>query len=256
MIGKLSGFIDEIAEDYVILNVNQVGYLIFLPNKTIRRLKLQDESAFYINTIVREDCILLYGFKTKEDMYWFNQFKKISGIGSKSALAIIGEIQVSQIISAIMAEDVDYFKAVNGIGAKTAKRIVTELKSQFNDQELSNLQMQLNQLSSKSNSNSNVIASVASLNDNNMIEDAVSALENLGYNRVDAFEQISNIVREHKEAQDTLQDKEPADDGNGNNNNKPEDTAISNTNNKTNMSKGGEDLTIEEIVTLALRRFR
>ena len=87
MIAKLRGIIDQIGEDYVIIDVSGVGYIVFCPTKVLNKLSAKGElDEILIETIVREDQITLYGFKEEKEKYWFGLLLKVQGVGAKTAL--------------------------------------------------------------------------------------------------------------------------------------------------------------------------
>ena len=109
MIGKLIGKIDEIYEDKLILNVGGVGYNIFSSSKTLANLTKNDNLSLIIETIVREDHIHLYGFKSEIERSWFNELCKVKGVGNKVALKILSVLEINDIILAISSADKSYF---------------------------------------------------------------------------------------------------------------------------------------------------
>ena len=99
MIGKLSGIIDSIYEDYIILDVNGVGYRVFCSSKTLNTdINVGSKIIFYIETVVKEDSITLFGFKTIKEKDCFNTLCKVSGVGNKMALKIMSIADVDEII--------------------------------------------------------------------------------------------------------------------------------------------------------------
>ena len=131
MIGYLSGKIKSIYEDNCILNVNGVGYRIYLDNRTIETLKLNDEVEFHIHTAMREDSITLYGFLNKTDYELFEQLITVSSIGTKTALNMLSKISAKELTAAIQQEDINVLMNLPGIGKKSAQRLILELKDKF-----------------------------------------------------------------------------------------------------------------------------
>lgn len=126
MIGKLSGIIDEIGNNYIILNVNNVGYLVYAIS--LHQLKLNDHISIKIKTIVKEDSFDLYGFFHQEDYLFFNTLIQINGIGPKMALNILDKLGATKLQTAINAGDQYIFKQISGVGPKIAAKILLELK--------------------------------------------------------------------------------------------------------------------------------
>ena len=129
MIGKLIGIVDTIMLDYIILDVNGVGYKVFCSGKVIDKLQVKDKVSLFIETIVREDSITLFGFFRQEEQDCFNMLCKVSGVGSKVAIKIMNTATVEEIINAISNDNKDIFCRASGVGPKVAVRIINELKS-------------------------------------------------------------------------------------------------------------------------------
>lgn len=129
MIGYLKGKIISAKPTQIILDVNNVGYLIHISISTFEKISDQNEVSLYIHTYVREDAINLYGFYTEAEKEMFELLISISGIGPKVALSILSGISVEELQSAIQSENVSRLVSVPGVGRKTAERVVLELKS-------------------------------------------------------------------------------------------------------------------------------
>ncbi len=191
MIGKLIGKIDEIYEDKLILNVGGVGYNIFSSSKTLANLTKNDNLSLIIETIVREDHIHLYGFKSEIERSWFNELCKVKGVGNKVALKILSVLEINDIILAISSADKSYFATVSGIGPKLALRIVSELKDAVAKMG-GNIVADNIKIQSSSNDNQ--------INNTQLLNDAVSALENLGYKRMEVYKVVSQNISENPDS--------------------------------------------------------
>ncbi len=178
MIGKLKGIIDTISDTNLILDVNGVGYLVFTPQKTLSSLSIGSPATFFIETIVREDSISLYGFSTSSEHEFFNLLTTVQGIGPKAGLAILSALTPNEISTAILSGDAKIFTTANGIGKKTAERIITELKDKV----------------AKTNINIELSTITKTIKPNTIAEDAISALSNLGYTRSQSFETVMKII--------------------------------------------------------------
>jgi Holliday junction DNA helicase RuvA len=188
MIHKLKGRIDTIKKDMIILDVSGVGYGIFCSSNTINQLPGKDEFiTLYIETHVREDHIHLFGFATEDEQNTFNIIIKVNGVGVKVALAILSVFSASKLANIIASEDAAAFKIVSGVGPKLAARIITELKGKFAgfNSTLPNTDKQ---------------SSIAYENDDNNVNDAISALVNLGYSRSEAYNTITKIAAQNDNA--------------------------------------------------------
>lgn len=134
MIGRLSGTIEHReADGSVIVDVNGVGYEVFLPMGTVGRLDSEPGQALVlqIHTHVREDAMTLFGFATSEDRGAFRALLKVSSIGPKLALAIIGVMNASELQDAIARQDKTAFKGISGVGKRTVERILLDLQDKL-----------------------------------------------------------------------------------------------------------------------------
>ncbi|HRE20882.1 MAG TPA: Holliday junction branch migration protein RuvA [Rhabdaerophilum sp.] len=129
MIGKLRGVIDSYDVDSVILDVHGVGYLVHCSSRTLQSLPQPGEAAtLFIETIVREDMIRLFGFASAIEKDWFNILLDVQGVGQKVALAILSTLRPAELASAIAMKDKASIARSPGVGPKLAERICVELK--------------------------------------------------------------------------------------------------------------------------------
>ncbi len=195
MIAKLRGLVDVIGEDYIIIDVNGVGYLVSASAKTLSKLVKGAEVSLLIETIVREDSISLFGFADAWEKEWFNTLTKVQGVGAKVCLAILSALSPVQLAQAISAQDKNSFTRANGVGPKLAARIITELKDKIVTVPIADISsdMLLNQ---EGMENANKVADVvmAQETDPNKLEDAISALVNLGYQRLEAYKAVNQAI--------------------------------------------------------------
>lgn len=186
MIGKLTGKVDSVAEDHCILDVGGVGYLVFASARTLGALpQAGGMMSLLTETHVREDHIHLYGFANEAERQWFRTLTTVQGVGVKVALAILSVMSPDQILTAIAAQDKKAFTAVSGIGPKLGERIVTELKSQAS--KMTGLGMSMPAVSDATPKKGKTAAAPSA------VEDALSALVHLGYNRSDAFTVVMRV---------------------------------------------------------------
>lgn len=181
MIAKLTGLLDSILANYIIINVGGVGYRVFCSTKTVGALPGVNQAvSLYIETQVREDSIRLYGFLTQAEQHLFNNLTIVQGVGAKVALAILSALSVHEIQMAVLAGDSNAFMRVSGIGSKLATRLVSELKGKLGTWE------------------TNEAISVLKPNEseNQAANDALSALTKLGYGRMEAGIVIARILKE------------------------------------------------------------
>lgn len=176
MIGKLTGTIEHILEDSIILNVGGVGYLTTVPVYILHQAKSGDSISLFIETLIRPEMITLYGFKELNEKTLFQKLMSVQGIGGRSAAAILSIMSPSQILKAIVSQDSAAFKRADGIGPKVATRILVELKDYASKQDIV-----LSPATSSASSSINV-------------DDALSTLLQLGYKRFEAQQALQKVV--------------------------------------------------------------
>jgi Holliday junction DNA helicase RuvA len=192
MIGKLKGIVDSYGEDYVILDVNGVGYQVHCSARTLQALPAQGAPAtLSIETYVREDQIKLFGFATDIEREWFRLLQTVQGVGAKVALSVLGTLKASELASAIAMRDKATISRTPGVGAKVAERIVTELKDK---------------VPAFADIDPAVVHLAGALDEKRAprpVMDAVSALVNLGYGQPQAAAAIAAAARSAGEGADT-----------------------------------------------------
>lgn len=133
MISFLVGNIEEKKENCVIIDVNGVGFEVFVSNNTLVSLPMPGENAkIYTYMAVREDGIFLFGFSSLEERDVFNKLITVSGVGPKLAITILSGLSLSDLIVAIINEDSKLLSKIKGLGKKTAERLCLELKDKLN----------------------------------------------------------------------------------------------------------------------------
>ena len=129
MIGKLKGLVDSFGEDFVVVDVGGVGYVVSCSSRTLSKLPKPGEPvALAIETQVREDSIRLFGFAADSERDWFRLLQNVQGVGAKVALAILGILNPGELASALAMSDKTAVARAPGVGPKLAARIVAELK--------------------------------------------------------------------------------------------------------------------------------
>ncbi|EYS95832.1 Holliday junction branch migration protein RuvA [Bartonella bacilliformis] len=130
MIGKLTGILDSVFEDHIILDVQGVGYVVFLSNRLLSSLPERGQAvSLFIETHVREDAIRLFGFETKVEQDWFCLLQNVRGVGAKVALAILSTLPPPQLAQAITLSDIAMISRSPGVGKMVSERIINELKN-------------------------------------------------------------------------------------------------------------------------------
>jgi holliday junction DNA helicase RuvA len=179
MIAKLSGILDQASADGVVIDVGGVGYLVYCSARTLRQLPGVGEAVrLVIETHVREDHIHLYGFIDEAERGIYRLLTTVQGVGAKLALAILGALSPDALAAAIVAQDRTALTQADGVGPKLATRIVVELRDKVSG---------LAPAPSLPQGASPTLEGAAA--------DAVSALVNLGYRRVDAFGAVAKASR-------------------------------------------------------------
>lgn len=192
MIGKLKGLIDSYGEDFVILDVNGVGYVVNCSARTLQKLPRPGEaSALAIETQVREDSIRLFGFESESERDWFRLLQSVQGVGAKVALAILSILAPGELATAIAAQDKAMVARAPGVGPKLAARIVAELKDKA--PAFGAVDPLVAKLSGAADADAAPSA----------VRDAISALVNLGYGRPQAAAAVAAGVRKLGEGADT-----------------------------------------------------
>ncbi|MBR1601123.1 MAG: Holliday junction branch migration protein RuvA [Alphaproteobacteria bacterium] len=197
MIAKLRGIIDTVGEDFCVIDVNGVGYLVSASAKTLGKLKIGSEATLLTVMTVREDDISLFGFSDAWEKEWFGTLTKVQGVGAKVCLSILSVLTPAQLAQAIGAQDKTSFCRANGVGPKLAARIVTELKDKIvtipvNSNNIETLNSDVNGVETFSPKQENI--------DYSKSEDVTSALVNLGYQRIDAYRVAVKVLADNSEA--------------------------------------------------------
>lgn len=191
MIGKLRGRVDSADDESVILDVGGVGYQVFCSSRTLAALPPVGEVAqLIIETHVREDHIHLYGFPDSVERDWFRLLATVQRVGNKMALTLLGAYAPSEMAHAILAKDTTAFSRISGVGPKLAERLVTELKDKVAKMPTSEFRVS----SLDSGKTKSPIPKPKA--PNSAIEDAISALVNLGYSRSEAYGAVMKVSEE------------------------------------------------------------
>ena len=197
MIAKLRGIVDTIGEDFCVIDVNGVGYLASASSRTLGALNVGSEVSLLTIMSVREDDISLFAFADVWEKEWFLTLTKVQGVGAKVCLSILSVLTPSQLSQALSAQDKASFCRASGVGPKLAARIVSELKDKI-------VTVPLN----ISGGVSEAVADNAPLKsvelpkntDYEKTEDAISALVNLGYQRLEAYKVVNKVLNENADA--------------------------------------------------------
>ena len=189
MIATLTGKLKIKLNNQIVIDVNGVGYCLQVSKNTLDDIGEVNETVILNTDLqVRDDSILLYGFKFQSELNMFKLLQSIQGIGPRAALAVLSALTVEQIIIAIKSSDKSAFQKADGIGQRVATRIVSELQEKIDQFSLTNSDIKFKDPN---------ITSYEVEQNKNIIDDAVSALVNLGYSKSDVFLVVSSIFNEN-----------------------------------------------------------
>ncbi len=187
MIAYLSGKLLEKDANVVIIDVNGVGYEVSIPLSTFYELgEIGADVSLRVQTIVREDAFQLFGFKTVREKELFLLLISVSGIGPKSAITALSGMSADEIISAIRTNNLVRLNAIPGVGKKTAERIVIELRDKIT---------KLSVIAGEEMKSEGIPMSSGDV----VLDDAISALTNLGYQRAAAEKTLNQAMQEGTE---------------------------------------------------------
>jgi holliday junction DNA helicase RuvA len=185
MIASLTGRLAFKAPTHLVLDVQGVGYEVFIPLSSYYGLpNLSESTSLSVHTHVREDAIQLFGFLTSQEKDAFVLLTSVSGVGPKLALSVLSALPVSDLVSAIRSDNVEKLTTVPGIGSKSASRLVLELKDKVG---------KLHPGSLPAHDSPRQGQDVT-------FDDALSALVNLGYRAQDAKEALKQVKRSNPDA--------------------------------------------------------
>ncbi len=194
MIGRLKGVIDLYGDDFVIVDVQGVGYVVFCSSRTLQALPPVGEAAtLWIETQVREDAIRLFGFRSEAEMSWFRLLQSVQGVGAKVALAIQSTLDPGTLATAIATGDKAQVARAPGVGPKLALRICVELKDKV--PAFGMVDPALVQLS----------GAIEAKALPRPVSDSISALTNLGYPQAQAQSAIAAAMKALGDGADTGQ---------------------------------------------------
>lgn len=190
MIAMLKGTVACLGAETMIIDVRGVGYEAYATPRTLQRMAVGEAAHLFIETIVREDMIRLYGFENDAERQSFKLLQSVQGVGAKHALSILQILPPSDLYDAVAAEDVTALSRAHGVGKKIAQRIATELQSK------------VGALAGAAGESFTVAARARAVNDEtpdlglSVRADAVSALSGLGYDGVEARRAVANAAEQ------------------------------------------------------------
>ena len=192
MIGRIKGQLIEKKIDSVVIDVSGIGYVVYVTEKTSRSLTLDNQLgdiSLYTELLVKEDLLQLVGFITQTEKDWFNILRSVQGIGAKVALTILNTLDPQELLRAVRMKNELAFSSVSGIGSRMAQRLVVELSGRkdlivLEDEEIKEIRDESNEQTA------NIIKR------KEIQQDALSALQNLGFKTAEAKSTIDKILVE------------------------------------------------------------
>ena len=183
MISHLKGIVEKVSESSMIIDVGGVGYEVICSLRTLNIARDKIGTPMHVYTIlnIREDAWVLFGFTSEQEKVWFNTLVSVPGVGGKVAMAILSALNDDDIYKAFLNSDKTMLTRADGVGPKLASRLISELK----DKVVGKIDLRV--LPEIKNSESAVI------------QDVISAISNLGYQRIEILEAISKLVIKNDE---------------------------------------------------------
>jgi Holliday junction DNA helicase RuvA len=175
MIVHLKGTVEKIQDNSVVIDVNGIGYHVICSAKTIGAIGgVTGVSVhLFIEMVIREDAWILYGFASDREKFWFNTLTAVQGVGGKAAISILSALSDDEIYNAFLAGDKNAFTRADGVGPKLASRIISELKEKV-----------VGKISAP-------VAVQMQMTESSVLNDVISALTNLGYQKSDIYKATS-----------------------------------------------------------------
>ena len=192
MIGRIKGQLIEKKNDRVVIDVHGIGYVVYVTEKTARSLSLGNEArdiSLFTELLVKEDLLQLIGFLTQTEKDWFNLLRSVQGIGAKVALSILNTLNANELLRAIRMKNELAFSSVSGIGSRMAQRLVVELSGR---KDLAVLEDEV-AIEIRDENNEQTLNIIKR---KEIQQDALSALQNLGFKSVEAKSAIDKIIAE------------------------------------------------------------
>ena len=191
MIAYVKGKLDTKTNTFVVIDVQGIGYRVFMPAKSIENLgEIGQEVKVYTHYYVREDNISLYGFFSNEELRMFELLISVSGVGAKSAIAMLSEISPSSFALAVITDDISKLVKIPGVGKKTAARIILELKDKLKTEDSIEANEEVN----------------AQIEKYNNTGEAIAALQVLGYTRKEIEKVFEKIDTKNLELEEIIKD--------------------------------------------------
>lgn len=198
MLAYIKGTLEMKMTEYVVIDVGGLGYKIFMSEVGIEKLgNIGENVKVHTYYRVREDDISIYGFNTLEELKMFELLLGVSGVGAKTALAMLAVCEPSEFALAVIAEDVKTLTEIPGIGPKSAKRIILELKDKMKKEQ--QVEAIKNQIENKEPTKLQ-----KAIENNDKIEEATAALQVLGYNKKEIDKAFEKAETQEKTTEELI----------------------------------------------------
>lgn len=189
MFAYLKGNLAFKNNENAVVDVGGVGYSLQIPFSTYRLLPdIDNEVKLYTYMAVREDNVSLFGFFSNEEKRLFEQLISVSGIGPKLAVGVLSDIAPAEFSLAVITDDVNRLTKISGIGKKTAQRMIIELKDKMKKEDIS----------------TDADVPNIQLSDNSNAEEAIAALQVLGYSNKDAVSMVNSVIKEDMQVEEII----------------------------------------------------
>ena len=178
MLAYIKGILEMKMTGYIVIDVGGLGYKVFMSETGIEKLgNIGEQVKVHTHDRVREDDISIFGFNTLEELKMFELLINVSGVGAKTALAMLAVCEPSDFALAVISEDIKTLTQIPGIGAKSAQRIILELKDKLKKEQ------QIEIIKNEVSKNNKSTKLQEAIKNDNKISEAIQALQVLGYNK-------------------------------------------------------------------------
>ncbi len=187
MFAFINGIVEEKENNIAVINCNGVGFELQVSDTTIYELPdIGKEARVYTYMAVREDAITLFGFASLEEKSAFLKLISVSGIGGKMAITILSAMPVSDLIDAILTENIKLIASIKGLGKKTAERLILELRNSFDDLQIS------------------MLKPTRPISSTSAMEETIETLVAMGLTRFDATQVVKNVAKPDMKSEEMI----------------------------------------------------
>ena len=197
MLAYIKGTLEMKMTGYIVIDIGGLGYKVFMSDSGIEKLgNIGETVKVHTYYRVREDDISIYGFNTLEELKMFELLISVSGVGAKTALAMLAVCEPTDFALAVITEDIKTLTQIPGIGAKSAQRIVLELKDKIKKEQ------QIQELTEAAKGIKTKVE--IAMENNQKVEEAIAALQVLGYNKKEIEKAFEKLDKEELSTEDLI----------------------------------------------------